>query len=106
MSMNDDQLLGPERLYGSPMISAPDGLALEYNKALAEILYHLSDVELARLSINLNTKIKNRPSNYSPNSTDLAKTKVEAEAVNRWNNRKGGNNYLNCILRGELFLPE
>jgi hypothetical protein len=107
--MNTAILLGPEHLYsGTRMISAPDTqpLAVEYNKALANVLELLDDQELARLSVNLCGKLGRLPAGTYDGPTSTARLKVETEAIERWNRRKGGNVWLDCILRSALFLSE
>lgn len=89
------------------MISAPESqpLAVQYNIALAEVLRLLPDKQLAELSVNINTKLANRPSCSSPDALNLAAQKVETEAIERWNRRDSGNVFLECVLSGSLFMP-
>jgi hypothetical protein len=99
-------LIGPDKLYRTPVVSAPDsnGLALAYNQALADVLYMLDDEDLAGLCVNLRGKLSRQPQGTNPGSTDLAIQKVEAEAARRWNLRGGGCRWLLTILRGDTFL--
>ena len=94
-------------LHHSLMVSAPANqpLAVEYNKALAEVLYMLTDQQLAEVSVNRRTKAVNRPTGSNPDATDLALTKIETEAAIRYNRRDGFSDLLHRILSGSLFLP-
>ena len=92
--------------HATPVVSAPtdNGLALQYNHALAACLYHLDDEDLAGLCVNLRCQLNRRPSGSSPDGLDLAIAKCESEACRRWNNRGGGCRFLLTILRGDLFV--
>ena len=106
MTTTTKPLIGPDRLHQTPVISAPEnnGLALAYNQALAEVLYMLDDEELAGMCVNLRAKLSRQPAGTIYGATDLAISKVESEAVRRWNLRGGGCRWLLTILRGDTFL--
>lgn len=90
------------------MVSAPANqpLAVDYNKALAEVLGMLTNRQLAELSIKLRTKASYRPTGSNPDAIDLALTKVEVEAAIRCNRNTDFNPMLYCVLTGSLSLPE
>ena len=101
-------LIGPDRVHHGSVVSAPEdnGLALAYNEALAITLELIPDEQLAQLAVRLRYQLKARPAFSTPDRTDLAVMKVEEEAGRLWNLQGGGNQWLICVLRGDLFLPD
>ena len=108
MTTATDNDRGPATIGWVRVVTAPQDqpLALEYNRALAEVLRLLSDQELARMAVNLRCQKTTRPSLSNPSGLDLAVLKVEAEACERWNRRRGGNRWLACVLSDDLFVPD